>query len=54
MNCKDFHSYLMCIDLQKKDYKMALKKYIQALRYLDVCWEMQDADAGKVFILLIE
>ncbi|XP_004288060.1 PREDICTED: peptidyl-prolyl cis-trans isomerase CYP40-like isoform X1 [Fragaria vesca subsp. vesca] len=27
---------------KKQDYKMALRKYRKALRYLDVCWELED------------
>ncbi|KAG4379098.1 hypothetical protein GLYMA_17G177600v4 [Glycine max] len=29
---------------KKLDYKMALRKYRKALRYLDVCWEKEDID----------
>ncbi|XP_048335788.1 peptidyl-prolyl cis-trans isomerase CYP40 [Ziziphus jujuba] len=29
---------------KKQDYKMALRKYRKALRYLDVCWEKEDID----------
>ncbi|KAK1402599.1 PPIase cyclophilin-type domain-containing protein [Heracleum sosnowskyi] len=29
---------------RKLDYKMALKKYRKALRYLDVCWEKEGID----------
>ncbi|KAG7993740.1 hypothetical protein I3843_01G020000 [Carya illinoinensis] len=32
---------------KKQDYKMALRKYRKALRYLDVCWEMEDIDEEK-------
>ncbi|KAM7474921.1 hypothetical protein LguiB_022164 [Lonicera macranthoides] len=31
---------------KKQDYKMALKKYRKALRYLDVCWEKEGIDEG--------
>ncbi|XP_061352813.1 peptidyl-prolyl cis-trans isomerase CYP40-like [Gastrolobium bilobum] len=32
---------------QKQDYKMALRKYRKALRYLDICWEKDDIDQEK-------
>lgn len=32
---------------KKQDYKMALRKYRKALRYLDVCWEKDDIDQEK-------
>jgi len=32
---------------KKQDYKMALKKYRKALRYLDVCWEKEGIDEEK-------
>ncbi|KAK2967542.1 hypothetical protein RJ640_030413 [Escallonia rubra] len=32
---------------KKQDYKMALRKYRKALRYLDVCWEKEDIDEGR-------
>ncbi|KAK7331114.1 hypothetical protein VNO77_25328 [Canavalia gladiata] len=32
---------------KKLDYKMALRKYRKALRYLDVCWEKDDIDQEK-------
>ncbi|KAM7516567.1 hypothetical protein LguiA_006150 [Lonicera macranthoides] len=32
---------------KKQDYKMALRKYSKALRYLDVCWEKDDIDEEK-------
>ncbi|CAL5324688.1 unnamed protein product [Camellia sinensis] len=32
---------------KKQDYKMALRKYCKALRYLDVCWEKEDIDEEK-------
>ena len=32
---------------QKQDYKVALRKYRKALRYLDVCWEKEEIDEGK-------
>ncbi|KAF3438917.1 hypothetical protein FNV43_RR17192 [Rhamnella rubrinervis] len=32
---------------KKRDYKMALRKYRKALRYLDVCWEKEDIDEEK-------
>lgn len=32
---------------KKQDYKMALRKYRKALRYLDVCWEKEGIDEEK-------
>lgn len=32
---------------KKQDYKMALRKYRKALRYLDVCWEKDGIDEEK-------
>ncbi|OVA01774.1 Tetratricopeptide TPR-1 [Macleaya cordata] len=32
---------------KKQDYKMALRKYRKALRYLDICWEKDDIDEEK-------
>lgn len=32
---------------KKQDYKMALRKYRKALRYLDVCWEKEGVDEEK-------
>ncbi|XP_022858391.1 peptidyl-prolyl cis-trans isomerase CYP40-like [Olea europaea var. sylvestris] len=32
---------------KKQDYKMALRKYRKALRYLDVCWEKEWIDEDK-------
>lgn len=34
-------------EFKKQDYKMALKKYRKALRYLDVCWEKDEIDEEK-------
>ncbi|MCH94935.1 peptidyl-prolyl cis-trans isomerase CYP40-like, partial [Trifolium medium] len=31
----------------KQDYKMAIKKYRKALRYLDMCWEKDGVDQEK-------
>ncbi|CAN6478588.1 unnamed protein product [Victoria cruziana] len=36
---------------KKQDFKMALRKYRKALRYLDVCWEKEDIDEEKSSIL---
>ncbi|KAJ4833588.1 Peptidyl-prolyl cis-trans isomerase cyp40 [Turnera subulata] len=36
---------------EKQDYKMALKKYRKALRYLDVCWEKEGIDEEKSLAL---
>ncbi|XP_075501719.1 peptidyl-prolyl cis-trans isomerase CYP40-like [Primulina tabacum] len=32
---------------KKQDYKMALRKYRKALRYLDICWEKEGIDEDK-------
>ncbi|KAL3638584.1 Peptidyl-prolyl cis-trans isomerase cyp40 [Castilleja foliolosa] len=32
---------------KKQDYKMALRKYRKALRYLDTCWEKEGIDEDK-------
>ncbi|AET04056.1 putative peptidylprolyl isomerase [Medicago truncatula] len=32
---------------KKQDYKMAIKKYRKALRYLDMCWEKDGVDQEK-------
>uniref|UniRef100_A0A2P2KAX8 Peptidyl-prolyl cis-trans isomerase n=1 Tax=Rhizophora mucronata TaxID=61149 RepID=A0A2P2KAX8_RHIMU len=32
---------------KKEEYKMALRKYRKALRYLDICWEKEDIDGEK-------
>ncbi|XAR73959.1 Peptidylprolyl isomerase [Bertholletia excelsa] len=32
---------------KKEDYKMAVRKYRKALRYLDLCWEKEDIDEEK-------
>ncbi|KAJ6990186.1 peptidyl-prolyl cis-trans isomerase CYP40-like [Populus alba x Populus x berolinensis] len=32
---------------KKQDFKMALRKYRKALRYLDICWEKDDIDEEK-------
>ncbi|KAL3515247.1 hypothetical protein ACH5RR_022149 [Cinchona calisaya] len=32
---------------KKQDYKMALRKYRKALRYLDVCWDKDEIDEDK-------
>jgi peptidyl-prolyl isomerase D len=37
--------------LQKQDYKAALRKYRKALRYLDLCWEKEEIDEGKLYSL---
>ncbi|KAJ6843389.1 peptidyl-prolyl cis-trans isomerase CYP40-like isoform X2 [Iris pallida] len=36
---------------KKQDYKMALKKYRKALRYLDVCWDQEEIDEEKSSLL---
>ncbi|KAF6160691.1 hypothetical protein GIB67_019631 [Kingdonia uniflora] len=38
-------------NFKKQDFKMALRKYRKALRYLDVCWEKEDIDAEKSLFL---
>ncbi|XP_077213652.1 peptidyl-prolyl cis-trans isomerase CYP40-like [Tasmannia lanceolata] len=32
---------------KKQDYKMALRKYRKALRYLDICWEKEEIDEER-------
>ncbi|GMH24612.1 hypothetical protein Nepgr_026455 [Nepenthes gracilis] len=32
---------------KKQDYKMAIRKYCKAMRYLDVCWEKEELDLEK-------
>jgi hypothetical protein len=39
--------------IQKQDYKMALRKYRKALRYLDVCWEKEEIDEGESLLGII-
>lgn len=39
--------------VQKQDYKMALRKYRKALRYLDVCWELEDINEGETLALFL-
>ena len=41
----------MYFPLQKQDYKMALRKYRKALRYLDICWDQEGIDEGREFFL---
>ncbi|KAI3448090.1 hypothetical protein Pfo_004755 [Paulownia fortunei] len=36
---------------KKQDYKMALRKYRKALRYVDVCWEKEGIDEDKSLYL---
>ncbi|KAK6916478.1 Tetratricopeptide repeat 1 [Dillenia turbinata] len=36
---------------KKQDYRMALRKYRKALRYLDVCWEKDGIDEDKSLAL---
>ncbi|XP_042409320.1 peptidyl-prolyl cis-trans isomerase CYP40-like isoform X4 [Zingiber officinale] len=36
---------------KKQDYKMALRKYRKALRYLDVCWEKEEINEEKSSLL---
>ncbi|KAL3833364.1 hypothetical protein ACJIZ3_008100 [Penstemon smallii] len=49
----DITSYITAVDyikvlgndwFKKQDYKMAIKKYRKALKYIDLCWEMEDID----------
>lgn len=37
---------------KKQDYKMALRKYRKALRYLDVCWEKEGIDEAAKSLYL--
>lgn len=39
--------------IQKQDYKMALRKYRKALRYLDVCWEKEEIDEGESLLGIV-
>ncbi|URE38640.1 Dienelactone hydrolase family [Musa troglodytarum] len=39
---------------KKQDYKMALRKYRKALRYLDICWEKEEIDEGKEELVVAE
>ncbi|XP_074295394.1 peptidyl-prolyl cis-trans isomerase CYP40-like [Silene latifolia] len=32
---------------KKQDYKMAMRKYLKAMRYLDICWDMDSLDGEK-------
>ncbi|CAN4112254.1 unnamed protein product [Withania somnifera] len=34
-------------NFKKQDYKMALRKYRKALRYLDICWEKEGIDEDR-------
>ncbi|KAK1288266.1 Peptidyl-prolyl cis-trans isomerase CYP40 [Acorus calamus] len=36
---------------KKQDFKMALRKYRKALRYLDVCWEKEEIDEERSNLL---
>ncbi|XP_008775240.1 peptidyl-prolyl cis-trans isomerase CYP40-like [Phoenix dactylifera] len=36
---------------KKHDFKMALRKYRKALRYLDICWEKEEIDEEKSSLL---
>lgn len=38
-------------NFKRQDYKMALRKYRKALRYLDVCWEKEEIDEEKSALL---
>lgn len=40
--------WIMSNFIQKEDYKMALRKYYKALRYMDVWWEKEDIDEGAI------
>lgn len=35
------------VNFKKQDFKMALRKYRKALRFLDVCWEKDEIDEEK-------
>ncbi|KAG8368324.1 hypothetical protein BUALT_Bualt15G0033800 [Buddleja alternifolia] len=37
---------------KKQDYKMALRKYRKALRYVDVCWEKEGIEDGDTSLYL--
>ncbi|XP_057541713.1 peptidyl-prolyl cis-trans isomerase CYP40-like [Amaranthus tricolor] len=36
---------------KKQDYKMAIRKYLKAMRYIDVCWDMESLDGEKSYLL---
>ncbi|GAB2229500.1 hypothetical protein Droror1_Dr00013745 [Drosera rotundifolia] len=36
---------------KKQDYKMALRKYRKAMRYLDFCWDLENLDTEKKHVL---
>lgn len=38
--------------MQKKNYKMAIRKYRKAIKYQDLCWEMPDLDQGYVTLII--
>lgn len=46
MLCK-YYLIIRVSNVQKHDYKMALRKYRKALRYLDVCWEKEEINEGE-------
>ncbi|KAF7126457.1 hypothetical protein RHSIM_Rhsim11G0168800 [Rhododendron simsii] len=45
-NPEELSWWMQAVD-SKQDYKMALRKYRKALRYLDVCWEKEEIDEEK-------
>ncbi|KAK6946153.1 Cyclophilin-type peptidyl-prolyl cis-trans isomerase domain [Dillenia turbinata] len=51
MNAADSVKTLGNEHYKKQDYKMALRKYRKALRYLDVCWEKDGIDEDKSLAL---
>ncbi|KAL2895899.1 Peptidyl-prolyl cis-trans isomerase CYP40, partial [Bienertia sinuspersici] len=36
-------------NFKKQDYKMAIRKYLKAMRYMDMCWDMESLDGGDHF-----
>ncbi|KAL2942136.1 Peptidyl-prolyl cis-trans isomerase CYP40 [Bienertia sinuspersici] len=33
-------------NFKKQDYKMAIRKFLKVMRYLDKCWDMESLDGG--------
>ncbi|KAL2939100.1 Peptidyl-prolyl cis-trans isomerase CYP40, partial [Bienertia sinuspersici] len=37
-------------NFKKQDYKMAIRKYLKAMQYMDMCWDMESLDGGDHFV----
>ncbi|KAL7141340.1 hypothetical protein ABFS83_08G046800 [Erythranthe nasuta] len=48
INAVDFIKLLGNEWFKKHDYKMAIRKYRKALKYLDLCWEMEGIDSASL------